>query len=419
MSQAHVTTPAGALDGIRILDLSRILAGPTCTQILGDLGADVIKVERPVEGDDTRKWGPPFVLDEEGNETSESAYYLCANRNKRSVEIDISTELGQDLVRQLTKRSDVVIENYKVGALARYGLNYDALRTTNPRLVYCSISGFGQDGPYASRSGYDFLAQGMGGIMSITGERDGEPMKVAVGITDVMTGMYAAVAILAALRHRDKTGRGQHIDLALLDTQVAWLINAGQYYLTSGNAPPRLANGHPNVVPYEVFPASDGYFILAVGNDAQFRRFCEFAHAPEIAKDERFALNASRVRNRESLIPILKAITARRPTKEWIEGLERESVPCGPVNPIDQVFADPHVQHRGMRISMPYAGSLNGTVELIGSPIHMSETPVAYRHAPPRLGQHTDEILREDLGLNDPDIQALREANAARLSTKR
>jgi glutaryl-CoA transferase len=398
----------GALSGVRVLDLSRILAGPTCTQILGDLGADIIKVERPGEGDDTRRWGPPFVRDEHGQDTSESAYYLSTNRNKRSIAIDLSTAPGQRLVRLLAERSDVLIENHKVGALARFGLGYAQLRESHPRLVYCSITGFGQDGPYARRTGYDFLAQGMGGIMSVTGERDGAPMKVGVGITDIMTGMYAAISILAALRHRDATGQGQRIDLALLDTQVAWLINAGQFYLTSGEVPPRLGNGHPNIVPYEVFSGSDGYFILTVGNDAQFRRLCEYAEIGELADDPRFATNASRVRNREILVPILKKVTARRSVAEWVEAMERLQVPCGPVNRIDQVFADPQVKHRGMRVSVGYPGSAAGSVDLIGSPIHLSETPVDYRRPPPRLGEHTDEILQEVLGLSGAEIGSLR-----------
>jgi glutaryl-CoA transferase len=397
----------GALAGVRVLDLSRILAGPTCTQILGDLGADIIKVERPGEGDDTRKWGPPFLRDDRGD-TSESAYYLSTNRNKRSVAIDFSTAHGQRLLHRLAEQSDVLIENHKVGALARYGLSYAQLRESHPRLVYCSITGFGQDGPYAPRTGYDFLAQGMGGIMSVTGECDGEPMKVGVGITDVMTGMYATISILAALRHRDATGRGQHIDLALLDTQVAWLINAGQYYLTSGEVPPRFGNGHPNIVPYDVLPGSDGHFILTVGNDAQFRKLCEYAEIRELADDPRFATNASRVRNREILMPMLRQVTARRTVAEWVEAMERLQVPCGPVNRIDQVFDDPQVKHRGMRVRVDYPGSDTGTVDLIGSPIRLSETPVRYRRAPPRLGQHTDEILREVLGLGDSEILSLR-----------
>lgn len=417
--QNRPTGEPGSLAGIRILDLSRILAGPSCTQLLGDLGADVIKVERPGEGDDTRKWGPPFVLDRDDRETTESAYYLCANRNKRSIDIDMSTPRGQALVRELAAGSDVVIENYKVGALARYKLDYASLKESNPRLVYCSITGFGQDGPYAARSGYDFLAQGMGGIMSVTGEIDGEPMKVGVGITDIMTGMYAAVAILAALRHRDTSGRGQYVDLALLDTQVAWLINAGQYYLTSGVLPPRLANGHPNIVPYQVFPAADGHFILAVGNDGQFARFCEFAGAPELATSDRYARNADRVRNRDELIPLLKALTARKTTAQWVEGLEKLGVPGGPVNRIDQVFADPQVRHREMRVSIPYPGSKEGSIDLIGSPIHMSETPVTYRRAPPRLGQDAEEILRDVLGYDDARIKELKATKTAALGSGR
>lgn len=397
-----------ALSGVRVIDLSRILAGPTCTQILGDLGADVIKVERPGAGDDTRTWGPPFLRDDQGRETSESAYYLSANRNKRSIDIDISTAVGQEVLHRLVSVSDVFVENFKVGTLARYGMGYAQLKVRYPRLIYCSITGFGQDGPYSSRAGYDFLAQGMGGIMSITGDPTGEPTKVGVGITDVMTGMYAAIAILAALRHRDASGSGQHIDLALLDTQVAWLINAGQYYLTSGEVPPRLGNAHPNIVPYEVFPASDGYFILAIGNDAQFRKFCEFATLPGVADDKDYSTNASRVRNRERLLPILKEATRQRAASDWIEGLEHLGVPCGPINRMDQVFSDPHVRFRGMRISVPYDRAPDGRIDLLGSPMHLSVTPVSYRHAPPRLGQQTDEIMRDVLGMKDDEITSLR-----------
>ena len=392
---AQQTAAPGSLAGIRILDLSRILAGPSCTQLLGDLGAEVIKVERPGSGDDTRKWGPPYLRDADGRELAESAYYACANRNKRSIAVDIASPQGRETVLRLLEGCDVLIENFKVGDLARHGLAYEQLRERFPRLVYCSITGFGQDGPYADRPGYDFLAQGMGGIMSLTGEPDGEPQKVAVGITDLMTGMYATVGILAALRHRDRCGEGQHVDVALLDTQVAWLANAGTAYLTSGKAPPRLGNGHPNIVPYEVFPASDGYFILAVGNDAQYRRFCELAEVPHLADDPCFATNRARVEHRETLIPLLKAVTARKPRAFWIAQLEAQQIPGGPINTLPDVFADPQVLHRGMRVELPDPGYEGGRVALIGNPIHMSRTPPSYRRAPPRLGQHTEEILSE------------------------
>ena len=401
-----MSAPPGPLSGLRVLDLSRILAGPTCTQLLGDLGADIIKVERPGEGDDTRKWGPPFVKDRNGADTTESAYYLCANRNKRSVTVDIAKPEGQALVRRLLDQCDVLIENFKAGGLARYGLAYPDLAEAFPRLVYCSITGFGQDGPYAPRAGYDFLIQGMGGIMSLTGEPDGQPMKVAVGIADVMCGMYASSAILAALRHRDATGRGQHIDLALLDSQVAWLINAGLYYLTAKEVPPRLGNAHPNIVPYEVLPTADGHFILAVGTDAQFRRFCAHAGAPELGEDPRFATNKDRVRNRGVLIPLLSDLTRQRPSAAWLEGLEPLGVPSGPVNALDEVFGDPQIKHRGMQIAMPHAFA--DSVDLIGNPIRMSDTPVTYREAPPVLGQHTDAVLEELLGIDAAERDGLR-----------
>jgi crotonobetainyl-CoA:carnitine CoA-transferase CaiB-like acyl-CoA transferase len=398
----------GPLDGIRILDLSRILAGPTCTQLLGDLGADVIKIERTGAGDDTRQWGPPYVTDAAGENTTESAYYLCANRNKRSVEVDISQDEGQALVRRLSAHCDVFIENFKVGGLKKYGLSWEDLKHDHPGLIYCSISGFGQDGPYARRPGYDFMIQAMGGIMSITGQPDGDPTKVGVGIADVMCGMYASSAILAALHHRTRTGRGQYIDLGLLDCQVAWLINAGLNYLTSGETPARMGNGHPNIVPYEVFPASDGYFALAVGNDAQYARFCEFAGAPELARDPRFATNELRVKHRTELVPRLRQLTVQRDCGEWLEGLGTVGVPCGPVNDIRQVFDDPQVRHRGMRIAMahPLAGS--GDVDLIGNPLHFSETPVSYRRPPPVCGEHTDEVLGELLGLDQDSLDQLR-----------
>jgi len=400
---------AGPLHGIRILDLSRILAGPTCTQLLGDLGADVIKIERPGAGDDTRKWGPPYVTDQHGQDTTESAYYLCANRNKRSVAIDISCEPGQRLVRDLARHCDVFIENFKVGALAKYNLDYDTINESSPGIVYCSITGFGQTGPYAHRAGYDFLIQGMGGIMSITGESDGKPMKVGVGIADVMCGMYAAVAILAALRHRQATGDGQYIDMSLLDSQVAWLINSGLNYLTSGQAQTRLGNAHPNIVPYQLFATADGHIILAVGNDAQFQRFCEFAGSSELATDDRFSNNTNRVRHRQELVAIIEQLTREKPSSHWLQGLEARGVPCGPVNNLEEVFADPQIQHREMQISMPHPLAGTGSVDLIGSPVRLSKTPVEYRNGPPTLGQHTEEVLQQVLGMDSAQRDVLRQ----------
>ncbi|HEX6012160.1 MAG TPA: CaiB/BaiF CoA-transferase family protein [Geminicoccaceae bacterium] len=401
-----------ALAGIRVLDLTRILAGPTCTQLLGDLGADVVKIERPGAGDDTRKWGPPFVVGRDGGPTAESAYYLGANRNKRSVAIDIGRPEGQALARKLLERCDVLVENFKVGDLARYGLGYEQLQADFPRLVYCSITGFGQTGPYAARAGYDYLAQGMGGIMSITGEPDGEPMKVGVGIADVMCGMYATVAILAALRHRDATGEGQRIDLALLDTQVAWLVNEGMNYLLSGQVPRRLGNEHPNIVPYKVFQSRDGYVILAVGNDGQFQRWCRFAGAADLAADPRFATNSLRVRHRRELYALMPAYVRAKTTREWVDGLAALGVPCGPVNTIDQVFEDPQVRARGMRVDVPHATAAAGTVPLIANPIRMTRTPPSCRHSPPTLGEHTDEVLAELLDLAPAERERLRAAGA-------
>ena len=408
-----MTTNTGPLKGLRILDLSRILAGPTCTQILGDLGADVIKVERPGAGDDTRKWGPPYVKDSDGNDTSESAYYLCANRNKRSLTVDITKQEGQQIIRKLAVKCDVLIENYKVGGLKNYGLDYSAMKEEFPDLIYCSISGFGQTGPKSHRLGYDFMIQAMGGIMSVTGEPDGSPMKVGVGIADVMCGMYAAVSILAAVRHRDQSGNsaaggnGQHIDLSLLDSQAAWLINSGSNYLTSGDNQHRLGNAHPNIVPYQAFQTSDSFFVLAVGNEIQFRKFCEFAGAPELPEDPRFKTNTDRVKNRKILAPVLNELTQQNSTQFWLEGLEKLQVPCGPVNTIKDVFDDPQIQHREMEISMPHPLSGKGQVSLIGSPVKMSETPVSYRNAPPTLGQHTDEILEEVLGMDEDERRVL------------
>jgi crotonobetainyl-CoA:carnitine CoA-transferase CaiB-like acyl-CoA transferase len=393
---------SGPLAGLRVLDLSRILAGPTATQLLGDLGAEVLKVERPGAGDDTRGWGPPFVRDADGRETRESAYYLSANRNKRSLAIDLSTSEGVSLVRRLACQADILVENFKVGDLERRGLGYAALSADNPGLVYCSISGFGQDGPYARRAGYDFLIQGMGGLMSLTGRPDGdggEPTKAGVGIADVMCGMYAANAILAAVHDRHATGRGQHIDVALLDTQVAWLINQGVAYLTDGNVPPRRGNAHPSIVPYNAYPARDGSFILAVGNDAQFARFCEVAGEPGLAADPRFAANADRVRNRELLEPEISRLTSTRDKADWIAALDAAGVPCGPINDVGEVFDDPQVRHRGMRIEMDHPLAKTGKVNLIGNPVKFSRTPASYRHAPPLLGEGGSDIVADWLGL--------------------
>ena len=399
---------SGALSGLVVLDLSRILAGPTCTQILGDLGAEVIKIERPGRGDDTRGWGPPFLKDGEGRETGESAYYLSSNRNKASVAIDLASPEGQRLIADLAAQADILVENFKVGDLKRRGLDYDTLKVRNPRLIYCSITGFGQTGPYAQRAGYDFLIQGMGGIMSLTGFADedgGTETKCGVGIADVMCGMYATVSILAALNHRNSTGEGQSIDISLLDAQVSWLINQGVAYLTSGKVPGRLGNGHPTIVPYETFPASDQSFILAVGNDSQFGKFCKVAGAPELAADPRYARNADRVRNRAELVPKIRRLTIEKAAAEWIAELEAEGVPCGPVNDLGQVFADPQVLARQMRITLPHP--LGGDVDLIGSPINLEKTPVAYRSAPPLVGADTTDVLTRLLGLGTDTLSDL------------
>ena len=400
------------LSDLRVFDLTRILAGPTCTQLLGDLGAEVIKIERPGEGDDTRRWGPPFVKDADGQDTPESAYFLASNRNKQSLTLDIATSEGQDLARQLIGQCDILVENFKTGGLAKYGLAYDDLKDAHPGLIYCSITGFGQTGPYAGRAGYDYLAQGMGGIMSLTGEPTGEPIKVGIGIADIMCGMYAVSAILAALHHRDKTGQGQWIDLALLDTQVAWLTYEGLNFLTSGRQPTRQGNEHPNIVPYKTLPSADGYFILAAGNDGQFRRFCEFAGAAELAVDPRFATNAKRVVNRRALYDLLEAITVTKTSQVWLDGLAGLGVPAGPVNQVDEVFADPQVLHRDMKLTMAHGSAAAGHVDLIGNPIKFTETPVEYRLAPPRLGEQTEQLLSGLLDLSAEEIRGL-EANGA------
>ncbi len=391
----------GALDGLRVLDLSRVLAGPWASQTLGDLGAEVIKVERPGSGDDTRTWGPPVLRDAAGEPTTDAAYYLCTNRNKRSIAVDLTQAEGRALVRELACRSDILVENFKVGGLAQYGLDYDSLRALNPRLIYCSITGFGQTGPYAPRAGYDFLIQGMGGLMSLTGRPDGEagagPMKVGVALTDILTGLYASTAILAAVQARQRTGEGQHIDLALLDVGVACLANQSMNYLYAGESPKRMGNAHPNTVPYQDFPTADGHMILAVGNDGQFARFCAAAGQPGWAQDERFARNAGRIAHRDTLIEMIRAVTRTRSTREWVDLLEGAAVPCGPINTVADVFADPQVQARGLRLEM--AHEVAGPIPLVASPLRLSATPVQYRHAPPTLGQDTRAVMQEVLGL--------------------
>ena len=403
-------TSIKALEHLRVLDLTRVLAGPWCTQLLADLGADVVKVERPGSGDDTRAWGPPYLKDAAGRDTSEAAYYLSANRGKRSVTVDISKPEGQQLVRKLAAASDIVIENYKVGQLARYGLDYARLAADNPRLIYCSITGFGQDGPYKDRAGYDFIIQAMGGFMSITGERDdlpgGGPQKAGVAVSDLMTGMYTTVAILAAVAQRERTGHGQYIDMALFDTMIAMLANMNMNYLTTGKAPGRAGNAHQNIVPYQVFAAADGHVVIAVGNDGQYAKFCEIAGRPDLATDPRFAKNAERVRNRAVLVPLLEAIVRERPAAFWAEKLEAAGVPCGPINSIAQAFADPQALARGLRIDLPHPTA--GTVSLVGMPIRMSASSPNYERPPPLLGQHTDEVLHELAGLHADEIAALR-----------
>lgn len=399
------------LEGVRVLDLSRILAGPWATQVLADFGADVIKVERPGVGDDTRSWGPPYLQDADGNDSSESAYYLCANRGKRSLAIDFTTDEGQALLRELVVHCDVLVENYKVGGLKKYGLDFASLQAINPKLVYCSITGYGQDGPYAQRAGYDAAIQAIGGLMSVTGEPDGTPgagpQKVGVAATDLMTGMYAATAILAALRHAERTGVGQQIDLALLDTQVAWLANQASNYLVGGVVPTRQGTAHPNIVPYQVMPAADGYFMLAVGNDGQFARLCEVIGEPELARDPRYASNNARVANRELLVPHLQQVLRTRSAAEWLAALEQAVVPANPVNRIDQVFADPQVQARGLRIELPHAGG--GRVAMVRNPLKFSATPLRYEQAAPLLGQHTFEVLGEVLAVDGERLRVLRE----------
>ena len=404
----------GALSHIRVLDLTRVLAGPWCAQTLADFGADVIKVERPGAGDDTRHWGPPYLKDAAGADTAEAAYYLAANRNKRSVTVDIATPEGQQIVRELAAQSDVVLENYKVGQLKKYGLDYESLRAVKPDLVYCSVTGFGQTGPYAHRAGYDFIVQGIGGFMSITGERDGEPgggpQKAGVAIADLATGLYSTIAVLAALAHRDRTGEGQYIDMALLDVQVALLANMNTNFLASGKAPVRWGNAHPNIVPYQTFQTSDGWIIVAVGNDGQFRKFVEAGGRPELADDERFATNPSRVRHRDTLVPMLAEMVKTLGKAHWIAALEAAGVPCGPINELDEVFDNEQVIARGMQVSLPHP--CGADVKLVRNPIRMSATPPDARTAPPLLGAQTEDVLRDMLGYDDARIAALKAKQA-------
>jgi len=402
----------GPLGHVRVLELSRVLAGPWAAQTLADLGASVIKIERPRAGDDTRTYAPPYARTSDGAESGESAYFLSTNRGKRSVTIDFTRPEGQKLMQALAAKSDVVIENFKVDGLTKYGLDYASLSAPNPGLVYCSITGFGQTGPYRHKPGYDFMIQGIGGLMSITGEPDqptgGGPVKVGVAVADVFTGLYATIAILGALAHRDRTGAGQHIDLALLDTQVAVLANQAMNYLVTGVAPQRLGNSHPNIVPYQVFATSDGYIIVAVGNETQFARMCEVIGRPDLASDERFATNAARVNHRGEIVAILHGIFVTRTMRDWLDALERVGVPCGPINTIADVFADPQVQARGLRLDLPHPAI--GTVPSVANPIKYSATPISYRSAPPMLGADTDEVLREMVGVTSAEIARLRKA---------
>ena len=402
---ASPATPSGPLKGLRVFDLTRVLAGPTCAQMLADLGADVIKIEKPGSGDDTRGFAPPFMPG-----TEESAYFVGVNRNKRSVTLDIAKPEGQALARQLIGQCDILVENFKVGALAKYGLGYTQLHAEFPGLIYCSITGFGQTGPYAPRPGYDSLIQAMGGVMSLTGEPDGLPQKVGVPVADLFAGLYGCIGILAALRHRTETGQGQQIDIGMLDTHAAWLANQGMNYLATGENPARLGNQHPNIVPYQVFPTEDGYLVLSIGNDPTFKRFCENFDLTPLLEDARFATNAARVQNRQLVTDTLTPVMQTHPTGWWVERLEALKIGCGPINTLAEVFADPHIQARGVVVEMPHAALPEGqTVKVIAKPVRLSETPADYRLPPPVLGQHTDEVLGGRLGLDAAALAALRE----------
>ena len=396
--------PAGPLAGLRVLDLTRVLAGPTCTQMLGDFGAEVIKIERPGAGDDTRGFRPPVMPG-----TTESAYFVGVNRNKLSVTLDIATAEGQAIIRRLLARCDILAENFKVGALAKYGLGWEQVHADFPGLIYCSITGFGQTGPYAPRPGYDALIQAFGGVMSLTGEPDGPPQKVGVPVADLFAGLYGCIGILAALRHRERTGEGQRIDIGMLDTNVAWLANQAMNYLATGENPPRLGNQHPNIVPYQVFATTDGHIVLSIGNDPTFRRFCEAFALAALADDPRFATNAARVANREAVTQALSPVLRRFSTQEWVARLEALKIGCGPINRLSDVFADPHVQARGMVMEMAHPQATGGAVQMVANPVKLSATPAAYRITPPALGEHTEAVLGGLLGMDAADIAALRD----------
>ncbi len=396
--------PAGPLAGLRVLDLTRVLAGPACTQMLGDLGAEVIKIERPGAGDDTRGFRPPVMPG-----TDESAYFVGVNRNKLSVTLDIAKQEGQAIVRRLLAQCDILVENFKVGTLARYGLGWEQVHADFPGVVYCSITGFGQTGPYAARPGYDALIQAFGGVMSLTGEPDGLPQKVGVPVADMFAGLYGCIGVLAALRHRERTGEGQHIDIGMLDTHVAWLANQAMNYLATGENPPRLGNQHPNIAPYQVFPTADGHIVLSVANDPTFRRFCAAFGLDALADDPRFATNAARVTHRQAVTEALTPVMQRLTTREWVERLEALKIGCGPINRLSEVFADPHVQARGMVVEMPHEQAAGGAVKLVANPVKLSATPAAYRITPPALGEHTAQVLRGLLGMDPAEIAALQQ----------